>query len=235
MPQRGALTLLVLSIVIHFRANFSQPPDIDLPPMRQSFLLQTYIEYEWWLLAWADNSLACKFALDADGIPGLAEIQNVCPAEVYRLWLEQPACSPAASGLDASSCKGYYLYYAGSHSAERETVVELPPASASVNLTGCNQSNYEIICPLLPILSIQGIEPLPDYAITQVNFQIDAPPNFQDESGACAGSNCEAPLSLTSVAGERITFWVDSSFGDSSEKVEALYRVKPTVGGQWEI
>jgi hypothetical protein len=217
-------------------AIFSSAPDFDISsPKRQSTVIESYIEHEWWLLAWADNKFACQVFVEKGGLPALPEIKADCTAEVYKLWLEQPLCSAAVNGQDPSSCHGYYLYYAGSHPAERETIVELPPAGASVNLLGCTQSNYKIICPLLPKLSIQGIEPLPNYAITQVSYQIDAPPNFQDESGVCSGSVCEVPLSLTSTKGERISFWADSSFGDSSELYEAYYRIKPNGDGRWQV
>jgi hypothetical protein len=235
--MRGYVLLSFIAVFTMSRfATYSNTQDFyDPPAKRQATIIQSYTEHEWWLLAWADNSLACKIALDAEGIPGLSEVQSVCSSEVYMLWLEQPACSAAASGQEASSCKGYYLFYAGSHQAQRETVVELPPASASVNLRGCSQSNYEITCPLLPSLLIQSVEPLPEYFITQVNYQIDAPPNFEDGSGACEGAICEVQLSLTSTVGVRMTFWADSSFGDSSEKHEVLFRVKPTGDGQWEV
>jgi hypothetical protein len=172
---------------------------------------------------------------EGEGLPGLTEINADCGLEVYKAWIDQPLCSATASGLGTSACKGYYLYYIGSHPAEREVVVELPPASATLSLTDCAQIGYQTICPLMPSLHITGVEPLPDYAITQLNYHIDAPPNFRDESGICESAVCEVPLSLTTLEGERISFWADSSYGDSSQHYEVSYRVKPTEDGRWEV
>ena len=205
------------------------------PPFRRATVMETYTEQEWWLLAWKDNNLACAVHTEQEGLPKPTEIQSNCSSAVYKLWLEQPQCAAASSGGDVSGCKGYYLYYIGSRPAEREVVVELPPASVSLNLEGCTQSNYETNCPQLPSLRISGIEPLPDYAITQIHYEISGSPGSGERSDVCPGAVCEIPLSLTTLVGERISFWADSSYGDSSENYEAFYRVKPTGDGRWEV
>lgn len=237
MLVRGYFTAFVLVYTGIFTVTFSQASKYaPSPPMRQATVIETYTAYEWWLLAWADNSSACRVLTDKEGLPELAEVKSDCSATVYKLWLDQPLCSAATYGGDLTACQGYYLRYIGSHQAEREVVVELPPASASLTLEGCTQSNYETVCALMPKLQIIGLEPLPDYVIGQIHYEIiDSPRLNTGGEQVCQGAVCEVPLSLTSLAGEGISFWADSTYGDSSEHYEVMYRIKPNGDGRWQV
>lgn len=225
---------LFLSLVVSFAATFPVPIATtwladEPPPLRQRTILQTYTEHEWWLLAWADNSLACRVFTDQEGKPSLNEIRSDCLPETYQRFLAHPLCDAATYGGDLSTCQGYYLHYIDSHQAERETVVELPPATASLVLEGCIAAGHKTLCPDLPVFKITGLEPLAEHSITQVHFE------YRGRQQVCLGSVCEVQLWPTTLAGEPISFWVDSSYGDSSEVYEAYYRMKPNGDENWQI
>jgi hypothetical protein len=230
MLRRDIFALLISVFVVNFPFNISQSPYMEAPPpMRITTLVEVYTEYDWWLLAWADNELACQVLTENQGSPELAEVRADCAAEVYELWIEQPLCSTATYGGDLSSCDGYYLYFIGAHEAEREVVVELPPATANLSVEGCSQQGYETLCPDVPVLKIGGIEPLPEHSITQVHFE------YRGRAELCPGAVCEVRLWPTTMAGERISFCADSSYGDSSQVYEARLRMKPNGDGNWQL
>jgi hypothetical protein len=191
--------------------------------------MEAYTAYEWWLFSWVDDTVVCRVLSDEEGTPDLSEIQARCPAEVYQLAVEHPLCDAATYGGDLSTCPGVYLQFIKSYEAEREVVIELLPATAEITLEGCNREAGYLLCADLPGFQITGIEPLEGYHLTQVHFE------SQRTSGVCDGAVCSIPPWPTPSWGERITFWVDSSYGDSSEKYEALVRVKPYGDGRWRV
>jgi hypothetical protein len=220
----------IVGFAISYPDIFTRPQVYDVPsPKRQSTVIETYTEHEWWLLAWADNSLACTVLTDQEGLPSLAEVKADCG--VYKTWNEQPLCFAAANGADASVCAGYYLFYIGSYPAEREVVVDLLPASVSLGLPGCSEGGVgeKILCADLPLFRLVGMEPLAKYQITQVHYE------RLNHSGVCEGAVCELPPRPTPSWGEHITFWADSSYGDSSEKYDAFVRVQRNADGLWQV
>jgi hypothetical protein len=231
--MRGYIFLSFIAVfAISNFAIFSSNQNFDIPsPKRQATVIESFTENEWWLLAWADNNLACKVLTEEEGLPGLTEVKADCGAEVYRAWTEQSLCFAAANGTDTSACAGFYLYYIGSHPAEREVLVELPPASVSITLAGCTQGGpgEKILCPNLPVFRLVGLEPLAEYQITQIHYE------RLNHSGVCEGAVCELPPRPTPSWGEHITFWADSSYGDSSEKYDAFVRVQRNADGLWQV
>lgn len=202
--------------------------DQDPIPERTTVQIQSYKAHEWWLLTWAEDELACKVFSEYDGLPALSDVQMSCETEVYQTWVEQPVCEAASEGGDVAGCEGYYLYYIGAHAAEREVVVELPPASVSVFLAGCQSAGSQSNCADIPALRLVGQEPLTDQRITQVNYR------WRGTDRECEAALCDVPLSKTKTQGEIITFWADSSFGDSSEEFEALVRAQEGEYG-WQV
>ena len=142
---------------------------------------------------------------------------------LYQKWLNTEPCDPAVEGNDTSSCTGYYLHKVASEPKEKTISVDLPLPEAWISISGCTLVPPENRCQTLPNLVITGIEPLPNETITQVQGTYNEIPFL------CEGNTCEVPLRPTLDAGVEITFWVDLSYGDSSEQYTALVRV--TDGG----
>ena len=222
-------TLILVLLIVRVPYPGTLPDIVNPPPSRQATIVKSYIEHDWWLLTWADNSLVCEVQTDQEGVPYLAEIKADCPAEVYKVWSEQPLCQAATNNGNLNTCKGYYLLYAGSHQAKSEVVVDLPPASVAFELEGCSQTNYETTCSSLPLLRVKGVEPLPEYAITKIHI------GRNGRTEVCSSDICEVSLWPTNLIGDRVSIWADSSYGDSSAVYEVSMRIRPNGDGKWQI
>lgn len=221
---------ILVSVVLIGILQIARPTPlvIDNPPPRHGTTIESYIEHEWWLLTWATNEFVCQLLTEEAETPSNREIEDDCSPEAYDLWTTYPFCE-AASGGDPSSCRGLYLHYIGSQEKQREVIVELPLASVAVALEGCVLGGGSLSCPQFPTLTLTGIEPLADYQITQLHYERGG------SAATCAGATCSLRLMATPPRGERIHFWADSSYGDSSPVFEALVRAIPAEDGTWLV
>jgi hypothetical protein len=189
-------------------------------PKRQTTIVVSYTEYEWWLIRWDSNEVVCRIITDHEGVPLEKEIAGACGETVYAEWKVTPPCKSAEKGGQAAaSCPGMYVFLAGGRSGERTLVVDLPPPTVLLNLSNCHLAPPENLCTEIPTLLITGEEPLPNESITAIHVLLG------DKAYDCAGSSCEIPLSPTLKEGLEIIFWADSSFGDASEQFRGLVRV----------
>jgi hypothetical protein len=203
---------------------------------RQATIVVSYTRYEWWLLQWSDNKLMCHVYIDHEGLPTTDEVLTDCGGTVYSQWINTQPCLGLDQGqIPASGCSGLYLYFIGSASAEKEILVDLPPAEVYITLSNCSPTPPENLCPTIPSLHLEGVEPLPNEQITAIHIKMDG------IETTCMGNSCDVPLHATRIAGETIEFWADSSFGDSSAVFTALVRIidsgvsaTPTSGG-WYV
>ncbi len=211
----------------------------DNPPAetgRKATIVMTYTRYEWWLLQWSDNKLMCQVYIDHEGWPTAQDVLTDCGATIYNQWLKTQACAESSDGQEASTiCSGLYLFYIGSAPAQKTIEVDLPPAEVYVSLSGCTPVPPENLCPSIPSLHFEGVEPLPNEQITAIHVKIG------DMETSCEGSTCDVQLKPTVLAGTVVEFWADSSFGDSSQVFTAMVRVidsgvaaTPTSGG-WYV
>ncbi len=190
---------------------------------RQTTIVVSYTEYEWWLIRWLDNQILCRIIVDHPGLPTSAEVLKSCGAGFQTEWLNTPPCKQAAKiGQDVERCDGLYLHLVSTRPAQRDVVVDLPPATVWVNLEGCTPRPPENLCTSLPSLVFTAEEPLPNERITAINGVYDG------QSFTCAGSVCRIPLKPTPLGGIQVEFWADSSYGDSSEHYTAQVRVIET-------
>ena len=187
-----------------------------LGPDRYAVVTQGYTSYEWWLTSWVTNKVACTLYVDHDGLPTGGDILSECGVELYGSWMETESCSQSES--DPPSCQGYYLVSAGSEPAERQVGVMLPPPVVWVTLDGCVPYNSTFRCDTLPTLVLTGEEPLDGEHITGLGGWIDGQPFVCD-------AVCQVDLAPTSLEGQWIEFWANSSYGDSSELFQARVRV----------
>lgn len=202
-------------------------------PKRQTEIVVTLEETEWWLIRWADNHITCQIYVDHTGLPANQEISKACDKEIYTEWTQTPACDVATQGfIESTTCKGMYLFEVGSEINEHTVVVDLPPATVWLSISGCTLEPPENFCKKIPSLLLTGQEPLPNEHIDAIHAVIGK------KEYTCTAAVCEIPLTPTLLRGIQVEFWADSSFGDSSEHFTALVRVLdsgaakfPTAGG----
>ncbi len=191
-------------------------------------MIVQYTDYEWWLLNWVDNQLMCIIHVDHEGVPDTNDVYTACGKALGDQWFTTPACKINKEGQKV--CQGLYLHLVSTQPKEKEVIVELPPPTAWVNLEGCTPAPPDNLCPEIPVLVITGEEPLPEHQIISIQGTYDEEPFY------CAGAVCQLPLRATALAGSKIEFWAESSYGDRSETFSALVRVidtgvSPAPGG----
>ena len=191
-------------------------------PDRFSVTTVQYTKYFWWMLRWGTNVLVCEFETDHEGFPTPNDIFTGCGEDVYDDWITQQPCRER----DTRLCQGHYIVQVGSEPATREVSTLLPPPLVEVTLENCSPvyTSSTSICEAEPILVLTGIEPLPDHHITRIEGI------YEGQSFAC-DAVCRLRLPLTSETGTTLQFWAVSSYGDTSEIFNALFRVAVTDGG----
>lgn len=178
--------------------------------------------YQWWLSRWTDNILVCQISVDHEGPPTPEEVIKECGADIYAQWLKTPPCEQAATGEPTTYCPGLYAYFAGFETGKVTTVVDLPPPTVSVDVSGCLLNPPENFCQRQPNLLFTAEEPLPDYEIEAVHVIVEG------RKVTCSGAQCEIPMKSTPFSGIEFEFWADSTFGDTSEHYTGLVRVLET-------
>ncbi len=189
------------------------------PLIRQTEIIVPFTEYEWWLVRWSSNTPVCQIFVDHEGLPTQSEVYVYCGSTLYEEWLDTIACEPALEGDNPSSCPGLYLQQVASEPKEKIVMVDLPLPEVWISIVGCTPLPTDNRCQELPSLLITATEPLPNERITFVQGTYNGIPFF------CEGDTCEVPLRPTPEEGVEITFWADSSFGDTSRRYTALVRV----------
>ncbi|KAF0107750.1 MAG: hypothetical protein FD146_1381 [Anaerolineaceae bacterium] len=217
----AAAILLVLGLALAPASGTSRVSAADgQPPGPDRFTVITvdYTAYEWWLIGWSDNFVACRIFVDHTGMPTGDEVYNDCGEILYTAWSETKPCPQAAEGGNLLDCRGYYIHFYKSHFAQKKVGVALPAPQVWVTLDGCSFSNSTNICSELPTLVLTGEEPLPNEKITAITVTVDG------EEYTC-GPVCQFDLGPTGEAGLQLSFWAASSYGDTSEVFEARVRV----------
>lgn len=206
------------------------------PPKRQTTIFVSFIEYEWWLIRWEDNQVACQIFVDHEGVPDKKEVLSSCGKELYEEWEKTPACEVEdIEDGSITSCLGMYLHQVSQRPAERSVAIDLPIPTVWVTLSGCLLEPPGNICENIPSLLLSGEEILPNEHITAIHYTLG------ENTFTCEADVCEIPLSPTPLQGMEVEFWVDSSFGDSSEHFIALVRVLDSgvlpspISGNWYV
>jgi hypothetical protein len=194
----------------------------DDGPRRTKTIEVIYTEYEWWLIRWEDETLACDLYIDHDEFPAAREVYAQCGSEVYDLWAESAPCAESETNKK-DNCPGVYLFPAGSEIKLKEIEVELPTPRVWLDLARCIPVRDSELCAVIPTLVVTAEEPLPNEQITYVRGSINEIPFV------CQGNYCEIQLRETGSNGVPIEFWVDSSYGDSTEHFRGRVRVAESV------
>lgn len=232
----GLTVAIVLGLLFLFPANKSHVLANGAGPLgpdRFGIAIVDYTAYEWWLIGWSDNYVACQIFIEHTGMPTHEEIYNACGEILYNAWAATKPCDEAAEGGNVLDCHGYYLHEYGSGPAQKKVSVELPPAMVWVTLEGCAYGGLTNTCSDLPTIILTGEEPLSGERITGIVV------NMNGEQFAC-DPVCRLEMGPTGEEGVGLFFWASSSYGDTSEVFEARVRVVQTwssnaTGPSWYV
>lgn len=205
-----------LAVIITLLLVLIQPARVqaDDGPRRLELIKITYTEYQWWLVHWQDNSLACEIIVDHDGEPTGTEIYYQCGDKIHKMWANSAGCS-SLNG----NCLGMYLYLADFVKREKEIQVDLPTPNVWVNLKDCIKVRNPEMCADLPTLEIKAEEPLPNERITRIQGLLNGVPFI------CYGNICDLTLRETGENGIPLEFWANSSYGDSTTHFKGRIRI----------
>ena len=215
----ATLPVVIISLVLWFVFTQNQISLAAEEYKRQTEIIVSYTQYEWWLIRWADNRVMCQVFTDHENLPSGVEVLEYCKNDIYEQWMNTNFCSQAASDDNTNLCQGLYMFFVASEPKKRAVTIDLPKAQAWVSLTGCPAIPLENRCPNIPMLLISGEEPLPNERIAAIKGAIGGEPF------SCAAENCEIPLKVTSTQGVDVEFWAESSYGDTSDHYTAQVRV----------
>jgi len=220
----GVLLLLLLA-GLSGQASWMRPARAEDPPeepyQRQVTLKVSFTFYEWWLVRWRNNEVACQLFIEHEGLPTEGEVQYYCDRSVYNEWRITPPCPQAMDSGDVTRCPGLYLHFNYSFPSKRDVIVKLPMPKVWLNVTDCNPDPVQNRCTTVPSLVFEGEEPLPNEMVIRIQGTINGEPF------SCPSDRCALPLSPTGAQGTAIEFWADSSFGDSSPHYSGLVRLVP--------
>ncbi|MGB8253425.1 MAG: hypothetical protein WCF08_09415 [Anaerolineaceae bacterium] len=216
------ITLLAMGMGAFMKPERASASGVEagVGPNRMTTIKVSYTTYEWWLVTWRDNQVACQVYVEHEGLPDPGEIYYYCGQAVYDTWRATQPCK-LGTREEQRQCSGYYFHLYRTTPGEREIEVKLAPAKAWLTLSGCEPTYPENRCSSLPKLLITGEEPLPNEQIISVQGLLNGEPF------SCRGGACEIPLPPTGTNGIPLEFWVESSYGDSSINYTAQLRVIP--------
>jgi hypothetical protein len=121
---------------------------------------------------------------------------------LYNQWINTHSCVGLEDGQQPpAGCQGLYLYFIGSSPAEKQIEVDLPPAEVDIMLSGCSPIPPENLCPTIPSMHFEGVEPLPNEYITAIHVK------YNDVENVYQGNTADVPLRPTPLAGTTIQFW----------------------------
>jgi len=216
----ASLALLLMPLRLS-HAEETTPTPTPEPEKRLTTLTYEYTAYRWWLVEWRTNWVACDFVIEHEGLPYPDEIRVWCGQSLYNAWRATQPCVLATPDQTLADCPGFYLHLVEQWQASREVEVELPLPAIWLDLEGCSPDLPAGQCDALPVLRLQGEEPLPNEMIIAINGRLG------DEPFRCSGATCDLPLRPTGLAGATLEFWAESSYGDASPHYTALVRVLP--------
>jgi len=206
------LTLMISAWVVELAS--AQASD------RQTTIVVSYTEYEWWLIRWADNHIVCKIISDHEGLPTGKEVLRSCGEDLYYEWISTPPCKKIAKGgSDTSTCSGYYFHLASLNNTTREVIIDLPSPIVWIDLKDCDALQDSNLCRTMPYLVLIGEEPLPNETIVAIEGTYAGEPFY------CESDICNIPLRPTAPQGVVVEFWGLSSYGDKTDLYKAYVRV----------
>ncbi len=217
------MILAIILMLLGWRADRLVYAEDNSPPGpdRNTVILTDTTRYLWWLVYWSDNSVACSFSIDHEGKPTKTEVYDRCGEKIYQQWQKTQTCEKNGDSIIYKTCTGMYLHFIGTETIDAEEGITLPLPAVWINIAGCAFEGNTNRCAGTPSLHFLGEEPLPNETIMQIEGTIDGEPF------SCGQEECTVPLKTTTEKGVLVTFWGNSSYGDSTILYEALVRVIP--------
>lgn len=220
-------TTIAIMVCVVMGVSFTQTGQVDAygnlfeGPERKAYITVNITTYEWWLLRWSNSQVVCQVYIEHEGLPEPGEVEYYCGTQIMDDWLATTPCSFSDEITSSEQCPGLYFHLANVTPGVREIEITLLPPEIFVDIAGCTPQPPENRCTVLPELHLIGEEPLPNEQIINIQGYIGGQPF------TCEGSECTLPLPPTGTEGIQVTFWAESSFGDSSEAFTAQVRVIP--------
>ena len=219
----GWFFLSVIAIVITFLMGnailYEQGYAAKEQTHRQTQLTVSYTEFEWWLLRWSDNELTCQLYIEHEGLPTGAEVFKYCGHEKYNEWMASGPCLALDNNGGTTTCPGLYAHFITSEGKQKKITVDLPLPTVWVTLSGCTQKPLDNHCQQMPSLLLIAEEPLPNEQAVAIHGIMGG------RRFSCPASTCLVPLRKTTNKGAVIDFWMDSSYGDSSDHFQVKVRI----------
>jgi hypothetical protein len=219
--SRSLVAVLLTAIFIALCVGiltFTGAASETLGPQRENVLQVDIVIYEWWLMDWSSGEAACQLFIEHEGLPTEQDVAWFCGDLIYKIWFETEPCPPPGTN-NYNYCHGLYAHLASTTPAQREVLIELPPATVRLEVEGCDLTTNHHRCPQLPDLVFLGLEPLPNQDIVEVEGSIGGF-NFQ-----CQSDTCRVPLRPTGADGANLSFLARSSYGDTSTLYQGMVRV----------
>ena len=196
----------------------------EIPP-REEEQEKTEIQYLWWLLPWSDDQdVQCQVVVYHPDMPTPEEIFSSCGWDLYRSWINTPACPAALENQDTAECEGYYLMFVGAQEVTHTVTVTYPPPTVELKLsTSCEPDLPHYICPQPVRLVLQGVEFFPKAYITSIYTKVSPAAEV-----SCNTADCVVTLSSQEKDEETIyhlSFGATSSWGDRTPRYTATVRL----------
>ena len=131
--------------------------------------------YEWWLVYWSNNSVACDFFIEHEGNPTALEIQKKCSVQLYQSWFNSPTCENSSNAY-SKKCSGLYLHLANTTPFQKEIEIKFALPSVRLSLSGCEYQENQDYCTGSPSLTFNGLEPIPNEMVTRIHGTIGGKP-----------------------------------------------------------
>ena len=110
----GALLILLLAGLTGQASRMAPARAADPTPepyQRQVTLKVSFTFYEWWVVRWRNNEVACQLFIEHEGLPTEGEVQYYCDRTVYNEWRVTAPCPQAMDNGDVTRCPGLYLHF----------------------------------------------------------------------------------------------------------------------------
>lgn len=210
------------------------PPTIpDFPQKRRTvYKLRETMHHHWMLTRLDEQKVNCNIYLDDIGEPQGNHVLGYCGYQVYQQWL-QGVCKQTNDREEP--CQGLTLHYIGPINEQLEVSITLPGSVAYLGLVNCGPWGE---CSQYPQMMFGGVEPLASYHIDLVHVEFENGQEYVCEAQACA-----VPMPPTNADGQKVTYYVTSSYGDDSLKTTFQYRsielgfnnyLFQVIGSEWD-
>jgi len=93
----GAISLILILFLARLPAGSglvradSTQPGVPEGPRRATTLTVNLVQYEWWLVRYANNAIKCRLQVEHEGLPTGNEILTACGASVHEDWRDTAA------------------------------------------------------------------------------------------------------------------------------------------------